>query len=253
MAPPSPGIRPPGPPPPGPLPGTEPLTTRNIRRLCLMTVLHLDPGVFGFMVFVAAVIGAFQLIGDVVVGRDPDVAEAAVWAASVFVFCLLSVPFSFLWTLKRLRMHGWVVGYFDETATLLVHAAADGSWEMSDHHAAKRGRQLARPFLERAFRHLAGEADRHRAVIVATTLVPKLASSYQADMPGLTVVDGATRSAGASTTCGESPPDSRRRRTARPRHSPGARLSRVPRSALASQRPDRGSGSPTTTGTAWAA
>ncbi len=189
MAAPAPGTRPPDPPPPGPLPGTEPLTTGNIRRLCLMTVLHLDPGVLGFMLFVAAVVGAFQLSGDVVVGRPPDVAEAGVWAASVFVFCLLSVPFSFLWTLRRLRRHGWVVGYFDQTATLLVHADVDGSWEMSDHHAAKRGRQLAQPFRQAVFRHLADEADRNRAVIVATTLVPKLASSYQADMPGLKVID----------------------------------------------------------------
>ncbi|QLQ15527.1 MAG: hypothetical protein HZY73_07345 [Micropruina sp.] len=158
-----------------------------------MTVLHLDPGVFGFMVFVAALIGAFQLIGDLVVGGPPDVADAAVWAAIVFVLCLLSVPISFLWTLKRLQRHGWVVGYFDPTATLLVHADAEGAWEMSDHHAARRGRQLARPFRQRVFRHLSDEADRHGAVIVATTLVPKLARSYEADMPGLAVVDDRRR------------------------------------------------------------
>lgn len=195
MAPPTLGSRPPFPPPPGQLPGTEPLTKPNIRRLCLMTVLHLDLGVFGAMVFVAAVAGAFQLIGDVMVGQRPNPANAAVWAGTVLAFCLLSVPFSFLWTLKRLRRHGWVVGYFDQTATLLVHADAQGAWEMSDHHATKRGRRLAQPFRQRVFRHLAAEADRHRAVIVATTLVPKLARSYQADMPGLEVVDDRRRDA----------------------------------------------------------
>lgn len=119
--------------------------------------------------------------------------EAALWAASVFAFCLLSVPFSFLWTLKQLRRQSWVVGYFDETGTLLVHADVDRFWEMSDHHAVQRGQQLARPFRRRVFRHLADEADRYRQVIVATTLVPKLASMYQADMPGLQVGDDRRR------------------------------------------------------------
>lgn len=187
MAPPTPGTRPPVPPLPGQLSGTEPLTRRNIRRLLVMTVLHLDSGVFGVMVFVAAMIGGLQLIGDVAAGRPADAANAAGWAVTVLASCLISVPLSFMWSLRRLRSRGWLVGYFDQTATLLVHPSDQGAWDLTDHHATRRGRGLAQPFRERVFRHLAGEADGHHVVIIATTLVPKLARSYQTDMPGLAI------------------------------------------------------------------
>ncbi len=189
MAKPTPGSRPAVPPRPGPLPGTEPLTPANVRRLLVLTMLHLGPGIVLFMVSAAAVVGSGQLLGELAGGHPLNFRAAAIWTATFFALFLLSVPVSFRWSLQRFRKLGWLVGYFDQTATMLVHANADGDWEVSDHHAVKRGHRLARPFRERVFTHLAEEADRHRAVIVTTTLVPKLARSYQAEMPGLALTD----------------------------------------------------------------
>jgi hypothetical protein len=150
-------------------------------------MLHLGPGIISYMVFAAAMAGSGQILADLAGGQPADLPASAIWAATFFALFILSVPVSFRWSLQHFRKLGWVVGYFDQTATLLVHANADGAWEMSDHHAVRRGHGFAQPFRERVFRHLAEEADRHRVVIVATTLVPKLARSYMAEMPGLMI------------------------------------------------------------------
>lgn len=89
----------------------------------------------------------------------------------------------------RHRRHGWLVGYFTADATQLVHPNRAGAWILSDHFARRRGHGLAAKFRQQVFTHLAGEADRHHAVILMATHTEKLARIYTQDMPGLHIID----------------------------------------------------------------
>jgi hypothetical protein len=111
----------------------------------------------------------------------------------VFLVPLALLPFGIRWSIRRWRRHGWVVGYFGDTATMLVHPTAEGAWMLSDHVAAHRGRGLATPFRRRVFHHLAEEADRLQVVIVLDTRVRKLCRLYLDDMPGLKLVNDTRR------------------------------------------------------------
>ena len=89
--------------------------------------------------------------------------------------------------IRRMTRSGWLLRYFDETSTQIVHPR-HGGWELSGHHAARQAEGIAGPFRQRVFAHLAAEADRLRVVITTSTTVPTLVDIYQADMPGLKLV-----------------------------------------------------------------
>lgn len=180
------------PPPPGPLPGTEALTPRTLRRLLWVSFRHLDPGLIVYIVGVSLLVAAFQLAIGWLSRSALLVVDAVALGAAAFVACLVSVPIGILWSLRRWRQQGWVVGYFDDTVTQLVHPDEQGAWLLSDHHAFKRGRGLAAPFRRAVFRHLASEADRSGVDIVTDTRARKLAGIYMDDMPGL-VIEGDCR------------------------------------------------------------
>lgn len=83
---------------------------------------------------------------------------------------------------------GWTVGYFDNTAGLIVRPDGSGVWKMSDHVGRRPGHGGAAGFRRRVFVHLAEEADRSHVRIVTNTRVEKLVDRYIEDLPGLRVV-----------------------------------------------------------------
>ena len=180
------------PPPPGPFPGTEALAPSTVRRLLWVSVCHLDPGLIVYIVGVSLLVAAFQLALGWLSRSALLVVDAIVLGTTVFVLCLLAVPTGTLWSLHRWRQQGWVVGYFDDTATQLVHPDDQGAWLLSDHHAFTRGRGLAAPFRRAVFHHLAKEADRFGVEIVTNTRARKLAGIYMDDMPGI-AIEGESR------------------------------------------------------------
>lgn len=181
------------PPQPGPLPGTEPLTPDTIRLLGRLTLRQLDVGLLAYVVAAALLVGGLWLVGGLPYGLPLDPIGAAIATIVMFLVTLALLPFGIRWSIRRWRRHGWVVGYFDDTATLLVHPTPEGAWMLSDHVAAHRGRGLATPFRRRVFHHLADEADRLQAVILLDTRVRKLRRLYLDDMPGLKLVNDTRR------------------------------------------------------------
>lgn len=147
-------------------------------------------GAKAFLLALAAAVVAGSVGFALLLHADPVAftggAIAGLVGFAIFVWWGLSPLVVRLVMLTRARA-GWLVGYFDETATQLVHPRR-GGWELSDHHAVVRGVGIAAPFRRRVFAHLAGEADRHQVAITMSTPVPKLAAIYQADMPGLRVI-----------------------------------------------------------------
>lgn len=83
---------------------------------------------------------------------------------------------------------GWMVGYVDNTAGLIVRADGSGVWKISDHVAGRPGHGEAADFRRRVFAHLAEEADRGQVCIVTDTRAEKLVDRYIEDLPGLRVV-----------------------------------------------------------------
>ncbi len=180
------------PPPPEPLPGTQPLTSANRRRMVVVSRSRLLATGRAKAVWlglaVAVVAGS---IGFATLLHADPVAFAGVAIAGLVGYAIV-----LWWALSPLIVRlgmwamaraGWLVGYFDETATQLVHPRR-GAWELSDHHAVVQGAGLAASFRRRVFAHLAAQADRHRVAITMTTRVPKLAAIYEGDMPGLRVI-----------------------------------------------------------------
>ncbi len=181
------------PPPPGPLPGTEGVTPSTVRRLLWVSFRHLDPRLMVYIVGVSLLVAAFQLELGWLSRSALLVVDAIVFGMTVFVLCLLAVPIGTLWSLHRWRQQGWVVGYFDDTATQLVHPDEQGAWLLSDHHAFTRGGGLAAPFRRAVFHHLASEADRFGVDIVTDTRARMLAGIYMDDMPGLAIESDSRR------------------------------------------------------------
>lgn len=181
------------PPQPSPLSGTKPLTPQTMRLLGRLSLRQLDPGLLVYVVAVSLLVGGCWLVGGLPYGLPLQPVEGAIAAIVVFLVSLGLLPLGIRWSLRRWRRQGWVVGYFDDTATMLVHPTRDGAWMLSDHVAAKRGHGLATPFRRRVFQHLAGEADRLQVVIVTSTRVAKLCRLYLNDMPGLELVDDTRR------------------------------------------------------------
>lgn len=90
-----------------------------------------------------------------------------------------------LWSWK---LHGWLVGYFDDKTTQLVFPDREGRWVLTDHATKHPGNNEADKFRKAVFTHLAAQADLHWVVIYTETYVPKLAELYARDMPGLQLV-----------------------------------------------------------------
>lgn len=180
------------PPPPAPLAGTEPLTKANRRRMVAAArsrLLESTPiKVFWSVLAAAVVAGAigFALLLHADPAAFAGVAIAGMVGYAIFLWWILS-PLAVRIKMRDMSRGGWLVGYFDQTATQLVHPRR-GGWELSDHHAVVQGTGIAAPFRRRVFTHLAAEADRHQVAITMDTLVPKLVTIYQADMPGLRLV-----------------------------------------------------------------
>lgn len=180
------------PPAPAPLAGTEPLTKANRRRMVAAArsrLLESTPiKVFWSVLAAAVVAGAigFALLLHADPAAFAGVAIAGMVGYAIFLWWVLS-PLAVRLKMRAMGRGGWLVGYFDQTATQLVHPRR-GGWELSDHHAVVQGVGIAAPFRRRVFTHLAAEADRHQVAITMDTRVLKLVAIYQADMPGLRLV-----------------------------------------------------------------
>ena len=183
----------PPPPQPSPLSGTEPLTPDTVRLLGRLSRRQLDPGLLAYVAAAALLVGGLWLVGGLPYGLPLDPMRAVIATVVVFLVPLALLPFGIRWSIRRWRRQGWVVGYFDATATMIVHPTPEGAWLLSDHVAAHRGRGFATPFRRRVFDHLASEADRLQVVIVTETRVPKLCRLYLDDMPGLKLVNDTRR------------------------------------------------------------
>lgn len=181
-------------PQPGPLKGTEPLNGRTRLKLLRLTIRHTDRCtaviVLGLLLTWTASYALLLWTLDI----PTTAGELALGSAAMLAaFVLIGFPLGQALMIARWRRHeGWVVGYFDATATLLVHPE-DGAWVLSDHAAEHRGRGLARPFRRKVFAHLAAEADGLGVPIVVATTVRALADLYVADLPHLKVSGQAIR------------------------------------------------------------
>lgn len=178
---------------PRPLVGTRPLTSETLRVLQRVSFRHLDVALIVYIVAVSLLIGTVWLVAGLPYRRALDPVAGVVAALVMGLAGLACLPFGIWWSVKRWQRQGWVVGYFDHTATQLVHPTPEGAWLLSDHHALHRGHHLAGPFRRRLFQHLAAEADRLQVVIITDTWVRKLADLYIADMPGLNFVNDTRR------------------------------------------------------------
>ena len=180
------------PPPPAPLPGTQPLTSANRQRMVVASRSRLlaTARARAFWLGLAFAVVAGSIGFAMVLHADPAafarVAIAGLVGYAIFLWWVLS-PLIVRVGMRARARAGWLVGYFDETSTQLVHPRL-GSWELSDHHAVVQGRGVAAPFRRRVFTHLAAEADHHQVPITMSTRVPKLAAIYEVDMPGLRVI-----------------------------------------------------------------
>ena len=180
------------PPAPAPLAGTQPLTEAGRQRMVAASRSRLLAGtgakVFWAVLAVAVVAGSigFALLLHANPVASASLAVATLVGYAIFLWWILSpiIVRVGMWSMARA---GWLVGYFDETATQLVHPWS-GGWELSDHHAVVQGAGIAAPFRRRVFTHLAAEADRHQVPITMSSRIPKLVAIYQADMPGLRVI-----------------------------------------------------------------
>lgn len=181
------------PPPPSPLPGTEPLTAETLRVLQWVSFRNIDGGLIVYLVAASLLLGTAWLVGDLPYGRPLNPVGGIGAGLVMGLGGLACLPIGIWWSIKRWQRQGWVVGYFDPTATMLLHPTPEGAWQLSDHHALHRGRHLAGPFRRRVFEHLAAEADRRQVVIITDSRVRKLADLYIADMPGLTLVNDTRR------------------------------------------------------------
>lgn len=178
---------------PRPLAGTKPLTPDTLPVLQWVSFKHLDVALILYIAAASILIGTAWLVSGLPYGRPLDPVAGIVAGLVMGIFGLACLPFGILWSVQRWQRQGWVVGYFDDTATQLVHPTPEGAWQLSDHHALRRGHHLAGPFRRRVFQHLAAEADRHQVVIITDTRVRKLADLYVADMPGLTLINDTRR------------------------------------------------------------
>jgi hypothetical protein len=161
--------------------------------LLLVSFRHMDPALLLYIVGVSLLVAGFELAIGWLFSSRLLVANAVVLGSAVFVASLLCVPISTLWSLHRWKRQAWVVGYFDHTATQLVHPDGHGAWLLSDHHALRRGHGLAASFRRSVFHHLANEADQAHVDIVTNTRVRKLARTYMAEMACLVIEDDSRR------------------------------------------------------------
>ncbi len=183
----------PTPPRPDPLPGTMPLNPETLRVLQWVSFRHFDVGLLVYIAAASLLIGTTWYVAGLPYGRPLDPTAGVAAGLIMGAAGLACLPFGIWWSIKRWQRQGWVVGYFDDTATQLVHPTPEGAWQLSDHHALRRGHRSAAPFRRRVFQHLAREADRHQIVIITDTRVRKLANLYLADLPGLTLVSDTRR------------------------------------------------------------
>ena len=177
---------------PAPLAGTQPLTEAGRQRMVAASRSRLLAGtgakVFWAVLAVAVVAGSigFALLLHANPVASASLAVATLVGYAIFLWWVLSpiIVRVGMWSMARA---GWLVGYFDETATQLVHPRSGGG-ELSAPHAVPRGGGTAPPSRRRVFTHLAAEADRHQVPITMSSRIPKLVAIYQADMPGLRVI-----------------------------------------------------------------
>lgn len=175
---------------PGPLRGVEGLTGPNEARLIWWAIrarLHGTGWRWLAMTAIAtAAISAWtaRSLGTVTAGTIAAIVLVVFPLAGIALIAAVQLIAN-----GGRRWRGWLVGYFTDNATQLVHPDPSGRWILSDHFARRRGHGLAATFRRRVFAHLADEADRHQAVIVMDTHAQKLAQIYSHDMPGLRVVE----------------------------------------------------------------
>lgn len=196
---------------PSALEGTEPITRANLARLRRLTWTNPHQK-FRHALAAMGIVGGLALpTGYLIGGWGPVVATGVFLAATLLAMMGLTALFQ--WAILRSwgRKGGWVVGYFDPTASQIVHPSGD-TWVLTDHMATHPGRGEAGPFRRRVFTHLATEADRLKVPIAMTTRAQHLADLYTVEMPGLRVIGRDKRSirlrrepAGGSSTTSTAP------------------------------------------------
>lgn len=173
---------------PAPLDGTRSLTRTMQLRLAALSFRHMDGCMRSAALGIVA-LGIVLYAGFLVVLGVQDALQSSLILLAVNLVAIpASFPIAQSLKFRRWRTEGWLIGYFDDTATLLVRAG-DDVWILSDHLAIRRGRGLAAPFRRRVFAHLAAEADRLGVAIITDTTSHTLARIYEQDMPGLQVID----------------------------------------------------------------
>lgn len=176
-------------PAPGKIPGTTGLDPWNHWMLARLSLAHAMRGWRGWGL--GAILGITLALGAYQATQEPR-PWPLWWAIGLIVALLLFPVVARLIQHAAWRQHGgWVKGYFDKTATQIVHPA-EGRWVLTDHHRAVRGSGRAQPFRRRVFRSLAQQADQAGVDIYMETTVAKLMRNYLEDMPGLDVIDATT-------------------------------------------------------------
>lgn len=173
---------------PAPIPDMEGLTPRNEARLICWTIrarLH-GSGWYPLAAVTIAITAAGAWITRPL-GSGPAWTTAALVLITFPLAFLVLIAAVQLLTNANRRRRGWLVGYFTNDATQLIHPNTAGQWILSDHVARSRGHGLAAPFRRQVFAHLAAEANRLHIVIFMSTHSEKLAQLYICDMPELRI------------------------------------------------------------------
>ncbi len=170
---------------PAPVEGTSPLNGRTLLLLMRLGLGQLTPPIWGLLgLNVVLLSGAVYVISRAA-------GDGLAWWAALLIAGGIVLPFVSVVRVGVLfwwRLRGWLVGYFDDTTSLLVHRDRDGHWLITDHMTTRPHRGVARPLRQLVFTHLAWQADCRRAIIVLSTYSAKLAKLYVEDMPGLEIV-----------------------------------------------------------------
>lgn len=179
-------------PEPGPLAGTDGLSLHSAARLSGLMIRHHFGHRFGWRrdsaavwITVAVATSAVLVLAwpqDRIIAVGLAVAAAAASMLMFMALIIIGLAVSLWWGPR-----GTVLGYFDGTATQIVHCHG-ARWVLDKHFAEHPGRGEATAFRKRVFTHIAAEADRHGATVAMSTRVLALCDHYLAEMPGLKVV-----------------------------------------------------------------
>jgi len=124
-----------------PLHGVEGLTCRNEARLIWWAIRSRLHGTGGWRLAVTVI--ATATLSAWIIRQLGTGAAVATFVAVLVVYVVAFVAAVQLLINTRRRRQGWIVGYFTEDASQLVHPGPARAWVLSDHFARRRGHGLA--------------------------------------------------------------------------------------------------------------